>query len=149
MIYDTNVTCLFSGNNLAKQLDKYLDLLESELCHKMLPIPLQSVALGGLVTITGLDISGWRKMQQEMLIITKQENCENLNLVKNYIEEWKDHFIKMLKFIEIIPDESLRFYDDEVKEDIRPLCEWGNKLMNELICWIQSVQDIDNAIGKS
>lgn len=144
MIDGTYAACLANGNTLVKQLNKYLVLLESELCHELLPAPLQSVALSGLVTITGLDLSGWHKMQQEILIMIEPDNCEHFDTIKDHIAEWKEYFIKMLKFIEIIPDESLRFYNDGVEEDVRPLCEWGNDLINELIKWMQSFQDIDN-----
>ena len=49
---------------------------------------------------------------------------------------------KIEDIVEIIPDESQRFYDEEVKDDVLPLCEQGDTLIKKFILWMDSVKNI-------
>lgn len=137
-----NADVIATGYSFIMQFDKYLDFLESELCHEMLPEPIQNVAVRGLMTITGLELSGWRDLQKEIVSMLEPEAKQQLDEIVDCIDEWKQYFENLLKFIDIIPDESQRFYDEEVKDDIRPLCEQGDTLIKKFIYWMDSVQDI-------
>lgn len=130
------------GYSLINQFSKYLDFLESELCHEMLPDTIQTVAVRGLMTITGLDLLGWRDLQEEISSMLEPVEGQQLDEIVDNIDEWKPYFENLLKFIEIIPNESQRFYDEEVKEDVRPLCERGDTLIKEFILWMEGVQNV-------
>ena len=137
-----NADIMNTGYSYIKQFDKYLDFLESEICHEMLPEPIQAVAVRGLMTITGLDLTGWRDLQKEIESMLESEANESLDGVADCADEWKQYFESLLKYIEIIPDESQRFYDEEVKDDVLPLCEKGDTLIKKFILWMDSVKNI-------
>lgn len=126
------------GYKIVKKVDNFLKLLEAELCHDMLPKTLQSVAESGLITITNLDFNGWSKLLQNITVTVGQEMHEQSNRLIDNIPEWKEHLDKMLRFLQIIPNETLHFYDDGVKEEAQTLCDLGDSLIKELIEWLQS-----------
>ncbi|WDV48106.1 hypothetical protein PV797_10505 [Clostridiaceae bacterium M8S5] len=141
---NTQSTFISNGYTLAKQFDAYLNLLESELCHEMLPAQLQAVAIRGLRTTTGLDIAGWHRFHQSIVLVLDSKKNGLSEPVNDYICEWLECIQKLSKFLKIIPNESSRFYDKkEIENDVKTLCEQGATLITEMIEWMQNAHTIN------
>lgn len=99
--------------------------MESELCHEMLRVPLQETAVAGLKTITGFDLKGWRDFKDRLVTVLNSANESTIELKKDKLHEWQDQLRKLEKFISLIPAEAGRFYDDQVQDEVQPMCETG------------------------
>lgn len=134
-----NVQSIFvmDGDVLLKRFEAFIDLLESELCHELLPVPLQEAAEGGLRIMTGFDLNGWRGYKgklAEVLDAAKEGICK---MTKEEKVEWQKQLRKLEKFMSLIPSEANRFYNDEVREEVKPLCGMGVSLIKDMIEWLE------------
>lgn len=127
------------GDVLLKRFGTFIDLLESELCHELLPVPLHEVAVGGLRTMTGFDLNGWRGYKDKLVAVLDAVKEGIYETTKEEKSEWQEQLRKLEKFISLIPSEANRFYNDEVQEEVKPMYEMGVSLMQEMIEWLEMV----------
>lgn len=133
----TQSTFISNGYALTKQFDEYLNLLESELSHDMLPAPLKSVAVRGLKTITGFDMAGWHRFQQDLVLVLESLSKKWAPRKVKRIVKWQERLGELQKFLQMIPNEASRFYDADIIQEVKPLCERGTTLISEMIEWVQ------------
>lgn len=134
-----NIQSMFvtDGDILLKRFEAFMDLLESELRHELLPVPLQEVAVGGLRTMTGFDLNGWRGYKDKLAEVLDAAKEGIYETTKEEKSKWQEQLRKLEKFMSLIPSEANRFYNDEVQEEVKPLCEVSVSLIKDMLEWLE------------
>lgn len=118
------------GDLLAKEFNKYLVFLKSEIFHENLPKSLQEMADKGLGSITGMNMEKWKCFGENIQEKVQMSEC----ISKEQLVEWR-RVQKLKQFLELIPKESNKFYDD-IDDEMISIYQQGNDLLEKLLCWL-------------
>lgn len=130
-MFQTGLDWYEVGIALTKEFKEYLTFLKAEIFHENLPKSLQEMADKGLESITGSNMEKWEgfgKTLEELL-------QTSVGIPGEQLARWRESFQKFQQFLNLMPRESNKFYDD-VDGEMISIHQQGNELLEKLVCWV-------------